>query len=88
MTDTKRAADVSLEIAASIEDVWRALTDPQELRRWFPLDATVTPGEGGRMFLSWGDAWMARHASNAGTRRACCARRGAPRGIRCRRTYP
>lgn len=36
------------------EVVWRALTEAEELRRWFPLDARVMPGEGGRVWLSWG----------------------------------
>jgi uncharacterized protein YndB with AHSA1/START domain len=34
--------------------VWKALTESKELVRWFPLDARVTPGVGGKIFLSWG----------------------------------
>jgi len=34
--------------------VWRALTDAQELTRWFPVDARVQPGAGGSIWLSWG----------------------------------
>jgi len=34
--------------------VWRALTDADELVRWFPLAATVEPGVGGTIALSWG----------------------------------
>jgi len=34
--------------------VWRALTEADELRRWFPVDARVEPGVGGSIWLSWG----------------------------------
>jgi len=43
-----------VELAAPIEEVWKALTDAKELARWFPLQARVTPGVGGKIFLSWG----------------------------------
>jgi uncharacterized protein YndB with AHSA1/START domain len=33
--------------------VWQALTDACELERWFPLEARVTPGEGGSIYMSW-----------------------------------
>ena len=42
---------------ASPETVWRMLTDPQELTRWFPLEAGVVPGKGGKISLSWGPEW-------------------------------
>jgi len=43
-----------IEIAASPAAVWKALTDGEELTRWFPLAARVTPGDNGSIFLSWG----------------------------------
>jgi uncharacterized protein YndB with AHSA1/START domain len=43
-----------IEIAASPAAVWKALTDAEELSRWFPLSARVTPGAEGSIFLSWG----------------------------------
>ena len=49
-----RKIEKQIEIAASPEAVWKALTDPQELTRWFPLEARVTPGLGGSIFVSWG----------------------------------
>jgi uncharacterized protein YndB with AHSA1/START domain len=52
-----RAFEMALDIAASPEDVWRALTDAAELVRWFPVDARVTPGAGGSMLWSWGEQW-------------------------------
>ena len=43
-----------IQVAASPAAVWKALTDVEELARWFPLAARVTPGENGSVFLSWG----------------------------------
>ena len=43
-----------IEVAASPAAVWKALTDAEELSRWFPLSARVTPGAEGSIFLSWG----------------------------------
>jgi uncharacterized protein YndB with AHSA1/START domain len=34
--------------------VWRAITEAEELSRWFPVDARVEPGLGGSIWLSWG----------------------------------
>jgi len=44
-----------LAIDASPEAVWKAITDPRELARWFPLDASTTPGEGGTLVYEWGE---------------------------------
>ena len=38
-----RAFSMSLDLDAPAEDVWRALTDAQELVRWFPVGARVAP---------------------------------------------
>lgn len=35
--------------------VWKALTDAAELTQWFPIEARVTPGVGGSIWISWGD---------------------------------
>jgi len=48
-----RTIEMSLEIAASPEAVWRALTDAKELARWFPLNADIEPRVGGRYWMSW-----------------------------------
>jgi uncharacterized protein YndB with AHSA1/START domain len=56
--DKVRAFEMAIDIDAAPEDVWRALTDAGELVRWFPLQARVTPGPGGTMSWSWGDAWQ------------------------------
>lgn len=50
-----RTIETAIEIAASPRDVWGALTQAGELARWFPLEARVTPGPGGTIWLSWGE---------------------------------
>jgi len=41
-------------VRAPVDRVWHALTDPEELMRWFPPVARVEPGVGGSITLSWG----------------------------------
>ena len=50
-TKRSRAVEKVIELNAPIEAVWKALTDGQELARWFPLEARVTPGKGGTKHL-------------------------------------
>jgi uncharacterized protein YndB with AHSA1/START domain len=50
-----REVEAEITINAPVEAVWKALTDAEELTRWFPIQAEVTPGEGGRQWLSWGE---------------------------------
>lgn len=54
--ETKRPhrLEKELEIAASVEEVWSALTDGRKLSNWFPLEARVKPGANGSIFVSWG----------------------------------
>lgn len=52
-----RVVDQTIQIEAPVEAVWAALTDADELTRWFPLDATVTPGAGGSIWMSWGEMY-------------------------------
>lgn len=49
-----RAVRKEIVIDAPPDAVWRALTDSEELTRWFPVDARVEPGIGGSIWLSWG----------------------------------
>lgn len=55
MTAATRHFETWLDLAASADEVWRALTEPDELVRWFPLAAEVEPGAGGRVRWSWGE---------------------------------
>lgn len=52
-SETTRSIEAKVEIDATPDAVWRALTDADELVRWFPLEARVEPGEGGSLFMSW-----------------------------------
>jgi uncharacterized protein YndB with AHSA1/START domain len=45
-----------IAIDASEEAVWKAITDGEELTRWFVDAAKVEPGVGGSFRLSWGGA--------------------------------
>jgi uncharacterized protein YndB with AHSA1/START domain len=44
MTRRDRVFEMSLDIAADPASVWNALTEAEELIRWFPLQADVKPG--------------------------------------------
>jgi uncharacterized protein YndB with AHSA1/START domain len=55
----KRTVVKEIQVAAPVEAVWKALTDGTELARWFPLEATVEPGVGGKVRLSWGPEFEA-----------------------------
>jgi uncharacterized protein YndB with AHSA1/START domain len=53
-----RDIELSVELDASPEDVFRAVTDGTELAKWLAPEAKVTPpsdGKKGRMWLSWGE---------------------------------
>ena len=50
-----RSHEHEIEIEAPIEAVWRAVTDADELTRWFAESAGITPGEGGTYRVSWGE---------------------------------
>ena len=55
----ERRIEKEIEIAAPAEAVWKALTTGEGLTRWFPLEASVEPGAGGKITLSWGPEWQA-----------------------------
>jgi len=50
----KRSAQLHIDVKASPAAVWKTLTDAEEITRWFPLHAKVTPGKGGSILTSWG----------------------------------
>ena len=62
-TDTTgRQFEMSIDLDATPEQVWNALTKTDELVRWFPVQAHVSPGAGGTMFWGWDDhfAWESK----------------------------
>jgi uncharacterized protein YndB with AHSA1/START domain len=52
MTDT-RTIEQSLTVEAPREQVFRALTDADELKRWWITDGTSEPRTGGRFRYEW-----------------------------------
>jgi uncharacterized protein YndB with AHSA1/START domain len=50
---TDRALDLTIEIDATLEEVWQALTTGEGIARWFAPHAAVTPGEGGSVSVGW-----------------------------------
>jgi uncharacterized protein YndB with AHSA1/START domain len=51
----KRKVELSTQLDADAATVWKALTEAEELKRWFPLDASVKKGPAGEIQLSWGE---------------------------------
>ena len=56
VADQARSLEREIAIDAPADAVWKALTDVEELTRWFPLEARVTPGTGGSIWMRWDDA--------------------------------
>jgi uncharacterized protein YndB with AHSA1/START domain len=52
-TKQGRVVDLSIDIDATLEEVWQALTTGEGIARWFAPYATVTPGEGGSVSIGW-----------------------------------
>ena len=52
-TRTDRSVDLSIDIDATLEEVWHALTTGEGIARWFAPYAAVTPGEGGSVSIGW-----------------------------------
>lgn len=56
---TTDAVERTIRIEAPVDIVWSALTEPGELQNWFPLEASVEPGEGGVIHARWSeDTWF------------------------------
>jgi uncharacterized protein YndB with AHSA1/START domain len=55
-----RCVEVSREIKASPEDVFRALTHPLDLSFWFCHTAWTDPQSGGEFQVRWRNGWWAR----------------------------
>ena len=52
-----RTLEVDMDLDASPEEVWKALTEAERLKAWFPFQADVSPGVGGKIHMSWDGAW-------------------------------
>lgn len=58
----ERVVEREIALDAPTAVVWKALTDAGELMRWFPLEARVSPGSGGTVWMRWDDAYDAESA--------------------------
>ena len=54
-----RSVEQEIEIDAPLSAVWKALTEANELVRWFPMETRVKPGSGGSIWLRWEDEYEA-----------------------------
>ncbi len=55
MSATKgRSYEKTFEVTAPVEAVWKAITEGEELTRWFCKEATCEAGVGGRREIDWG----------------------------------
>ncbi|MXX55805.1 MAG: hypothetical protein F4205_18225 [Gemmatimonadetes bacterium] len=50
---SERTVEKVLELEARIERVWRAITDPAELARWFGDEAEIDLRPGGDAAMAW-----------------------------------
>ena len=50
-TRTDRVLDLTIDIDATLDEVWQALTTGEGIARWFGPYAAVTPGEGGSVSM-------------------------------------
>ena len=57
MTNDQRVVDLTIDIDATLEDVWQALTTGEGIARWFAPHAAVTAGEGGSVSIGWDPVW-------------------------------
>jgi uncharacterized protein YndB with AHSA1/START domain len=48
-----RGIDMAIDIDATLDEVWQALTTGEGIARWFAPYAEVTPGEGGSVSVGW-----------------------------------
>jgi uncharacterized protein YndB with AHSA1/START domain len=57
VTDDRKSGDrvieLTIDIDATLEEVWHALTTGEGIARWFAPHAAVTPGEGGSVSVGW-----------------------------------
>lgn len=53
----KRWYEFETVIDCPAADLWRAITEGDEIAKWFAPLATAEPGLGGKVWLSWGPGW-------------------------------
>ena len=61
MDKPTRSHETSIEIRATPAEIWKTITEAEEIARWFAPEASVTPGVGGKYFISWGAGMEITH---------------------------
>jgi len=54
-----------IDIQATPEEVFRALTEPEQLAKWFAPESRVDPRVGGEFSFSWGPGMESKHTISA-----------------------
>ena len=49
-----RSLEIVIDVSATPEEVFRAITDPEQIVKWFASEARVDPRVGGEYYFSWG----------------------------------
>ena len=65
---TRKVIDATVEIAAPAQAVWRAISDPRELERWFPLRRASHPARAARSSCPGARRGREPRASTPGSR--------------------
>ena len=56
-----RSYEKQFEVAAPVTSVWKAITESDELTRWFCQEASCEPDVGGQQYINWGGGAKATH---------------------------
>jgi len=56
-----RSVEKSVTINAPAEVVWKAIAEAEGIKAWFSPDAQVTPGQGGKVMVSYGPGMEMTH---------------------------
>jgi uncharacterized protein YndB with AHSA1/START domain len=56
--DKDRGVDLTIDIDATLDQVWQALTTGEGIARWFAPYAEVRPGDGGSVSVGWNPSEM------------------------------
>ena len=81
MEKPTRSHETSIEIRATPAEIWKTITEAEEIIRWFAPEASVTPGEGGKMFISWGAGMESPITFLNGSQTNICEQKLRPRGL-------
>ena len=50
-----RKHEFTIPIHTTPDELWKALTEPNQIQSWFAPEIRVTPGQGGSIWMSWGE---------------------------------